>query len=111
MRTLAILTVTLLAACAGDPAAPTVPVPTIPAPVLDAQSCYNLNLNVYKIEEGKRATGHYGEGEEERLETLRRAAALMGCYLDPDFVPAPVAPPAEDVPAPVEPPVVVEPAA
>lgn len=82
----------LLGACATDGAAPTVP--AIPAPPqMDPQSCYNLNLNVYQIETAKKASGHYGEGEEERLANLRLVAAAMGCFLDPNFVPLPPPPP------------------
>lgn len=76
----------MLAACAGDAQVPAIPAP----PQMDPQSCYNLNLNVYQIETAKKATGHYGEGEEERLANLRLVAAAMGCFLDPNFVPAPV---------------------
>lgn len=73
-----------MAACTGNEAT----VPAIPTPpVLNEESCYNLNLNVYKIEQTKKLTGQYGEGEEERLADLGIAAALMGCYLDPEFEP------------------------
>lgn len=80
----------LLAACASDEGAPDVALPPIPAPPqLDAASCYNLNNYVYQVEQGKKASGHYGKGEEKRLEMLRSYALLGGCFLDPDFVPAP----------------------
>lgn len=73
--------VLLLGACSTDGQAP--PVPAIPAPPqMDPQSCENLKRNIAVIEAGKQASGHYGEGEVERLQQLRMLAVAMGCLLD-----------------------------
>lgn len=83
----------LLAACASDGQAPVVP--SIPAPPqLDVQSCENLKRNIAVIEAGKLASGHYGDGEVERLQQLRILAVAMGCLLDE---PVPAEAPAEPV--------------
>jgi hypothetical protein len=81
-----------LAAC-GTWSHDTVPtVPPIPSPPqMDPESCYNMNNTVYQIEAYKKLTGHYGEGEEERLAQVRLAAAILGCYLDSAFEPRPPA--------------------
>jgi hypothetical protein len=90
----AVFGLAVLAGCSGDGDAPQVPqVPPIPAPPqMDPESCYNMNNTVYQIETAKKLSGHYGEGEEKRLEQVRFAALALGCYIDPNFQPRPPVP-------------------